>query len=460
MIATRTSLQASRWLVLAALALPLAAQAVNVTGTVTNKTSGRPDAGDTVTLLSLANGMQEVASTKTDAQGHYTLQVPDSDMHLVRVDHEKAEYYAPVPPGSTHVDVSVYDVAAKVKGIRTEDDVYQMQTDAQGLHVIESFFVDNNSTPPRTQYSDQAYVFTLPPGAQIDGGQAAGPQGMPISATPVPAGGKGRYAFVFPLRPGQTRFAVSYSLPYSGKLTFTPQESLPTDNVAVMLPNSMTFTPDAGGLFQPVHDQSVPAQTFVAKNLAAGQKISFTVSGTGAMPRSMQDQSGGQQSGAAAQGAQGAQGGQGMPDTATSQGDRPGGGLGTPIDTPGPLHKYRWWILSAIGLLLVVAAAFMLRGQPAGTAAAPVEPEPSPLTPTVVTPEDATRVARPAVSAARPATEYGAAPAGTTGLLQALKEELFALETERVEGKLTEAQYAEAKAAVEVVLRRALSRRS
>ena len=178
------------------------------------------------------------------------------------------------------------------------------------------------------------------------------------------------------------------------------------------------------------------------------------------MPRSMQDQSGGQQSGAAAQSAQGAQGGQGMPDTATSQGDRPGGGLGTPIDTPGPLHKYRWWILSAIGLLLVVAAAFMLRGQPAGTAAVPVEPEPSPLTPTVVTAEDTVRAAQPATPAAKPAAGYTAAPAGTTGLLQALKEELFALETERVEGKLTEAQYAEVKAAVEVVLRRALSRRS
>jgi 5-hydroxyisourate hydrolase-like protein (transthyretin family) len=457
LIAIRTSLQASRWIVLAALALPLAAQAVNVTGTVTNKTTGRPDAGDTVALLSLANGMQEVASTKTDAQGHYTLPVADSDMHLVRVEHEKATYYAPVPPGTTHVDVSVYDVAAKLKGVKTEDDVYQMQTDAQGLHVIESFFVDNNSTPPRTQFSAKAYEFTMPAGAQIDGGQAAGPQGMPISSTPVPTGEKGHYAFVFPLRPGQTRFAVSYSLPYSGKLTFAPQESLPTDNVAVMLPNSMTFTPGAAGLFQPVHDQSVPAQTFVAKSIAPGQKIAFTVSGTGAMPRSMQDQSGGQSSSAA----QAAQGGQGMPDTATSQGDRPGGGLGVPIDTPGPLHKYRWWILSAIGLLLVIAAAFMLRGQPPAEGAVPVEPEPSPLTPTVMTAEDTARDARPQAPASRAAAAPVAAPsAGATGLLPALKEELFALETERVEGRLTEAQYAEAKAALEVVLRRALGRRS
>ena len=44
------------------------------------------------------------------------------------------------------------------------------------------------------------------------------------------------------------------------------------------------------------------------------------------------------------------------------------------------------------------------------------------------------------------------------GLLQVLKEELFSVETERLEGKLSEAQYGEVRAALEVVMRRALSR--
>jgi len=44
------------------------------------------------------------------------------------------------------------------------------------------------------------------------------------------------------------------------------------------------------------------------------------------------------------------------------------------------------------------------------------------------------------------------------GLLGALKEELFALETDRLQGRLSEAEFAEQKAALEVVLRRALAR--
>ena len=47
---------------------------------------------------------------------------------------------------------------------------------------------------------------------------------------------------------------------------------------------------------------------------------------------------------------------------------------------------------------------------------------------------------------------------GPNALLAAMKEELFALETDKLQGRLSEAEYAEQKAALEVVLRRALAR--
>jgi hypothetical protein len=43
-------------------------------------------------------------------------------------------------------------------------------------------------------------------------------------------------------------------------------------------------------------------------------------------------------------------------------------------------------------------------------------------------------------------------------MLQTLKDELFELETDRLAGRLTDAEYAEHKAAFDVVLRRALGR--
>jgi hypothetical protein len=83
---------------------------------------------------------------------------------------------------------------------------------------------------------------------------------------------------------------------------------------------------------------------------------------------------------------------------------------------------------------------------------APVAPATHPVTPAALMPTPAAAARyTPAAAATNGAGQRGA-------MLAALKEELFSLETERLEGKLSEAQYAELKSAFEVVLRRALSR--
>jgi len=412
---------------LGALALVVAgfssAFAATVTGTVTNKTVNKPSGGDDVVLIAFGQGMQEAGRTKTDAKGHYSIDVPDNGMHLIRVDHQKAAYFQPVQPGTTTVNVDIYDVLPKVDGVSTEADVMRVETDQQGLHVIENYFVKNDSNPPMTQFSPRAYEIYLPPDARIEGSAAMGPGGMPVSSSPVPTGEKGYYAFVFPVRPGETRFQVSYHLPYNGSFSFTPKVSLPTQNVAIMLPKSMKFASGGSVTFQTINDD-VNAQTFLARNVSPAQAMAFTVSGTGSMPRESQGQ--GDQSASAA----GPEAGQ--PSAANDT--RPGGGLGNPIDTPDPLNKYKWWILSGLALVLAAAAAFLLRSKPEATPATPAPSVATSVTPT-------------------------AAPAGGHGdLLAALKEESFALETERLEGKLSEQEYAEQKAALEMVLRRALGR--
>jgi hypothetical protein len=454
---------------LAALVLPLA-HAAPITGTVSDRTTNRVAANDAVVLIGFGQGMQEVARTTTDAHGHYSIEVPDDGpgggaaggTHLIRVDHQKATYFQPVPPGAHTVDVDVYDVAEKVKGISTEADVLSMQTDPGGLHVVENYFVRNDSKPPMTQLSRRAYEIYLPAGVKVEASAAMGPAGMPVSSSPIPVGGvgvdpkadPGHYAFVFPIRPGETRFQVSYHLPYPGSLLFTQRVALPTENLVVILPKSMQFTP-RGSEFQPVPD-NVSTQTFVRKGVAVAQPVEFTIAGTGSMPREAQGaQSGPEGQGGPSQAA--AAGGQGsstaaQPDAGADA--RPGGGLGPPIDTPDPLHKYKWWILSGLALVLVVAAAWLLRKPRAEAGAAGLVPPAAPATPAALTPvrpAEASRLATPL------AAEATVQPAGL-GLLGALKEAIFALETERLSGQTSEDEYRQLKASLEVVLRQALER--
>jgi hypothetical protein len=132
--------------------------------------------------------------------------------------------------------------------------------------------------------------------------------------------------------------------------------------------------------------------------------VGFTVTGTGTVPIDNSADSAGD-TGAAAQ----------SPADATN---RPGGGLGTPVNTPDPLYKYRWWIISVVALALVGGAAYSM---------------------------SASQNAVAATSQASPK--------------DFLKEELFQLESDRLHSKISAEDYAKAKAALDMLMLRVSARK-
>src|ERR1700761_7496687 len=333
------------------------ASAATITGTVTNGTTHTPAAGDTVVLIALDQRMQEIAKTTTNPQGKFSIDSPDPGMHLLRIDHQGAAYFQPAPANTQNVNATVYDVAPVVAGITTVANVMRVETDGQGLRVTQSFFVKNDSNPPRTQSSKRTYELYLPADAQIEGSAAEAPGGMPVQSAPVPLEEKGHYAFLFPLRPGVTQFQLSYHLPYSGSLAFDQRFGGPTDSFVVMMPKSMSFKAGSGVTFQSLNE-TPNALTYLARNAGPAHAIAFTVSGSGAMPRDTPVESANSD----------ANNDTGANPAATDT--RPGGGLGVPIDTPDPLSKYKWWILGGIGLIFAIGAGFLMRSPANATSAA------------------------------------------------------------------------------------------
>ncbi|MGA9717213.1 MAG: hypothetical protein WBQ79_02950, partial [Acidobacteriaceae bacterium] len=135
---------------------------------------------------------------------------------------------------------------------------------------------------------------------------------------------------------------------------------------------------------------------------------------------------------------------------------------------PDPLNKYKWWILSGVGLLLVIAAAFFLRRparHDADIASAASDPAAeqyaAPLTWTQAEPPPATVAPIPPPPSRPYAPPVPADPdpeAHNRSLLNSLKEELFALEADRARGNVGEVEYAAHKQALEAIIRRALNR--
>jgi hypothetical protein len=399
------------------------AHAAATSGTVNNKTTGRPSAGDTVELVDVQAGMSAVTKTTSDAKGHYSLNLPGAGPYLVRVTHQGAPFF--IAAGGPTGDVTVYDAKAKVDGVSIEDQIFGMETANGQLEVTAQFVVHNTSSPQVTQFSERPFEFVLPEGAVLDAAEATRPSGMPTMSMPKSLPEKNHYTFTVPIDPDQgtdkmTIFQVQFHLPYSGSYTFKPTLLMPVDNFVIQLPKSMSFTAGDGLAFQPL--QRDPSfQIFLLKNAVPGKAIEFKVSGEGSIPR---------------EGQQGGSGGAGSAQAAQSGG--PGGGIGEPINQPDPLSKYKWWILGGVVLALAGVAAFLLR-KPAEAVGVPAAGGIATGLP---------------VSPAAPVTTAGK----NAALLNALKEELFALESEKLSGTIGADEYQTQKAALETVLKRALKR--
>ena len=426
------------------LALAGSAFADTLTGTVKNATVNKPAANDEVVLLNLAEGMQEAGRTKTDAKGNFSFNLNDSGSpHLIRVIHQGVTYHRMAPPGTTSVEAQVYDVSKKVDGISVTADVMRVQAENNNLEIIRLFAINNASNPPKTQMNDQNFEFYLPEGSQVDQAMAKTAGGQPINSSAVPQKEKNRYAFIFPLRPGETQFQISYHLPYNGQATLDPKSVYAMDHFVVMLPKSMQFSGPAS--FQSMQDpQQSDSIVQVVSNAQPSQALAFKVSGTGVLPA--RDEG-------AAGGGGGSQGTMGGAQTA-GRDNRPGGGLGPPIDAPDPLEKYRWYILGVFAVALAVGGYYIAKRSPSQVAKARTidEDETTEIQSPALRPVARSRASSPPTTTSPSTTEHSGM------LLQALKEELFQLEVERQQGSITQQEYERHKAALDQTLQRAISR--
>jgi len=423
-----------------------------LTGTVKNSTTGKPSAGDEIVLLKLGQGMEEAGHTKADAKGKFSFTIDDGQSpHLVRAIHQGVAYHRMAPPGTTSVEVEVYDVAKKLGDLAVVADIMRVQAEKGELEVVRMFAVQNSSKPPRTQMNEHNLEFYLPEGAQVVGASAMTSGGQPVNSAPVPEDDKKtRYSFLFPLRPGLTQFQVAYTLPYTGQANLDPKTLYPLQHFVAMLPKAMQFTAAPGAPFQPMNDPNQPdAIVQVASNTTVGEPLAFKVSGEGVLPERGE--------GGAAQGSSGEQ------SSAPGRDARPGGGLGPPTDAPDPLQKYRWYILGGFAAVLAAGAVYVASKQQ--SAARPASRAKLPRGADRVADEDAEYEFAEAPSARELSSPHRTSPSPSSSsagrssmLLEALKEELFQLEVDRQQGNISQQEYEKHRAALDQTLERALKR--
>ena len=261
-----------------------ARDANDITGSARNESRGQAAVGDRVILIRLDRGMEEESQARTGQWGAFRLHVRQAaKAYLVRVVHERVSYDQRAYAGD-NLSIQVFDAAPRVPRVSASIEILRAGTNGKLLHVSDMYEVKNESSPPVTEAGGQTFEVYVPANAKMDSVLAAGPAkiGVLIPANPV-AGEPGHYTVSFPLRPGETKFAFNYDLPYAGHAVFETRLAYALQQLAIMIPKSMKFSPRSSA-FALLPTGRSDYQVQAANQLKAGEGPGFEVSGTGVLP--------------------------------------------------------------------------------------------------------------------------------------------------------------------------------
>ncbi|MGH9689749.1 MAG: carboxypeptidase-like regulatory domain-containing protein [Candidatus Acidiferrales bacterium] len=412
----------------------IAATAGTVTGTVRNGTTNTPAANVEMILIQLQGGMQPVANTRTDAEGHYEFNNPvlGTAPMLLRAVYKGVNYHEPVTAGKTNVDVQVFEPTDKQDAVAVTVHAIILQPDGVDLDVGEEYNIQNKTQPPLAYYrSDGDFLFSLPAGAQMNQVSAVSAAGMPVIQSTIDKG-NGEQAITYPFRPGDSGVRMSYKIPYPGnetKLSFVSHYV--AERLGIFVPPGVQVTGD--GLSPAGQEQGF--NVFMHQTVAANTPFSISVSGTAPPPPQ-----GGQGSGAGSAG--GPSGGDDSQDpSVNSRADSPAAAPTVTATTlPARLDSLKWILVAGFAALFALGLVFVWR-RPEAAMAGGIDSAPG-----------AVAVAAPQVSSASPVSAAAHVNREVQGSVEEMKETLFRLELRRQAGTIAEEEYVREHARIQKLL--------
>jgi hypothetical protein len=421
--------------ILLALFLATAVRAGTLSGTVVNRTTGKPAPGVDLTLLSPTQGMRILGSAKSDAQGRFVVTNEAIGMAptLIRATYHDVSFNTFAPPGRPVVDVEIYDISKDPKTVTVASHIVIFQPREGKLIGAEEYEIQNNSQPPIAFFrADGNFNFAIPENGSLGPVTTTSSEtGMPVNQASIEKG-KGLYAISYPFRPGQTNVRLSYELPYpNNSATLKLPAVYPGVKLLVVAPPGVNISGD--GLTAAGQEQGMMVYTHDL--LAANGTLSVSVSGQGP-PAANADQGQG-----------------GAPQEGNS---RTGPEV---IAAPSRLDDFKWYLFAGLAALFAMGAILLTRKHVVVVGPASEESAPPPV--------DSPKLAKQKKSAAVPAaasaksTPSNSNASGAAAALDqhvsvnmdSLKDQIFRLELRRQAGTISEEDYAREKAQVEKLLR-------
>ena len=219
-----------------------------VTGTVTNQTTGKPQAGATVALykLATATGLELIDQAKSDPQGNFTINQTPQGPHLVRTAFDGVTYNHMLPPGQpiTGIALEVYNSSRQPGGAKVDKHMILFEPSAGLVAVSETYLFKNDGKTSWNDPDTGTLKFFLPAGASKPKVDATAPGGMPLGAPVNKTGKPDVLAVDFAIKPGETRIDVAYTVPYNEGADLAGKIVTKDENTYLIVPNGVTLKGD------------------------------------------------------------------------------------------------------------------------------------------------------------------------------------------------------------------------
>jgi hypothetical protein len=248
-----------------------------IEGTVINGTTGKPEPSVKISLVQPgAGGMQAIATSTSDANGKFSIdhELPPPPA-LLQADYKGVQYTQVQPPGrpTTGIQFQIFESATKPPKEMQMAHLIMIEPSPTSLEISETFLIRNEST---TTFQDSANGTAqfYPPKTAGDKVQVSvtPPTQMTIQRQAVKGVKPGSFKIDYPVRPGETRYDMHYTLPasesFSGKVV---ESERPT---TIVTPLSVQLSGD--GIKELGVEQDVQARLYQVTTPSYAVKIEGT----------------------------------------------------------------------------------------------------------------------------------------------------------------------------------------
>lgn len=236
---------------LLAAGLPLCAA---IDGTVMNRTTGKPQAGVSITLVKPGQGgMKTLGTTTSDASGHFAFAQaqPGGGPQLLQANYAGINYNKLLTPNipTSGVALDIYEVTKSPSVAQIAENMLVMEPSRGDFTVSQTAIVRNDSNTTFHDGQGGDFLFYLPPAAN---GQVRvnvqGPQGMPLPRPAEKTKQSDIFKVDFPIKPGETQFEISYVLPAGSPFVFHGRavniKGMPAGPLRLVAPSGVALSGD------------------------------------------------------------------------------------------------------------------------------------------------------------------------------------------------------------------------